>query len=176
MFVPLPRDPVSQGIGIDGTPNRFYVGDVWVYIWLVKQQFDIQQNQCIYCKSTEHVESQGLRFRSMFWWDKIAWVLYRRLRCKNACFPPSSRGTYRSFSTIDTRYLSLLPTKVAERCEFVGTAGGLGMHTSMVDAFSNLMTKQNLFGAFSKLINELQHIRYSKMHLSYLDSLIDWDP
>jgi hypothetical protein len=50
------------------------------------------------------------------------------------------------------------------------------MHTSMVDAFSNLMTKQILFGAFSKLINELQHIRYSKMHLSYLGSLIDWDP
>jgi hypothetical protein len=36
MFIPPSRDPVSQGIGIDGTPNSFYVGDVWVHIWLVK--------------------------------------------------------------------------------------------------------------------------------------------
>jgi hypothetical protein len=80
------------------------------------------------------------------------------------------------FSTIDPSYISLLPTKLAECCEFVGTVGGLGVHSSMVDAFSNLTTKQILFGTFCKLINELQHIRYSKMHLSYLDSLIYWDP
>jgi len=176
LWIPPPFDPVAKGIGSEPVPDRWYIGDCWVYLWLPREQFDLDKLKCIYC-GTNSTESAGLRYRPMFKWDTIVWCLYKRVRCTSSSCCASNRGKRRQFSTVDPRSLSLLPTSIAERFEFVTTEGrGLGMHRSMIHAFSNLTSKQVLYGSFVNMINELHRIRYSMAHISYLDCLVDWAP
>ena len=173
LWIPPPFDPVAKGIGSEPVPDRWYIGDCWVYLWLPREQFNLDKLKFIYCGNNS-TESAGLRYRPMFKWDTIVWCLYQRVRCTSSSCCASNRGKRRQFSTVDPRSLSLLPTSIAERFEFVTTEGrGLGMHRSMIHAFSNLTSKQVLYGSFVNMINELHRIRYSMAHISYLDCLVD---
>ena len=100
----------------------------------------------------------------MFYFDKIVWVLHRRFQCTSC---------KHTIAVIDPRLISQLPTRIAERFEFVTTNLGLGVHKSMVEAMSFMVMNSMLHGGFTRMINELLLIKYSKVKLAYYNHVYD---
>ena len=97
--------------------------------------------------------------------DKIVWVLHRRVKCKSC---------KKTIAEIDPRFLSKLPTRVAERFEFVTTVTGPGLHQSLVYSLLFLLGKAVMFGTFVKMVNELHAMFYTMDHVSHMDSLAEY--
>ena len=174
-WIPPDFDAVSLGLR-NPVPDRCYTGGCWVYVWLPLVQFpNLMRNKipCAYCQST-NTESKGLRWRRMFWWDKTVWVLHQRFVCHNKQCCGGCRGCRRHFTSIDPRALSALPTRVAERFEFLTTIGGPGMHRSMMYSFANLVCSQVMFGTFVTMVNKLQKVQCTYETVSYYDALMEW--
>lgn len=74
MWIPPPYDPVAEEIGSEPVPNRWYIGNC--YIWLTRELFELEKLECIYCGSNTK-ESAGLYYRPMFKWDDITWCIYQ---------------------------------------------------------------------------------------------------
>lgn len=177
-WIPPTMDPVSVGIGGAPVPNRWYLGRVWVYVWMPLHAYgNLMPNgshPCAFCGECD-TTSKGLYWRPMIWMEKIVFVLHQRFKCKNPNCCGSPRGGNRSFASIDPRALSRLPTRVVERFEFITTAGGIGIHRSMMFQLVNMITRQVQFGVYVNMINELQRIEYDMEYISYLDALKEWD-
>lgn len=177
-WIPPQSDALSIGIGNRPVADRWYLGRIWVYVWLPLRQYGRQVDglhPCPFCGQC-NTESQGLNYRPMFFYSMIVFVLHQRFRCKNPRCCGSSKGERRTFASIDPRALSKLPTCVAERFEFVTTPGGPGIHRSMIYMFANLACKSILFGSFADAVNELLALDYSMECASYYGQLKEWDP
>jgi hypothetical protein len=176
-WIPPKTDPVSSGIGGQPKPDRWYLGACWVYVWLPQRQYSKvveKRHPCAFCGGC-NTESKGLHWRPMFWWEKRVWVLHQRFKCKDPHCCGIKEGQQEcTFASIDPRALSKMPTRVAERFEFVTTPGGPGLHQSMMYSFANLITSQIMVGTFVNMINELQSVHYALESCSYYDALADW--
>jgi len=174
LFIP-PNDPVCK-MGFEEniiSPKRWYLDNVWVFVWIPYEQFDRLNKErapCIYCKSTEHTEVQSYDWRPIICMDKTVWVLHKRYRCCNGhCTGARSGGSRRTFAGIDPRALSLLPTNIAERFPYMTTINGPGVDLSLVLSFANIMAKGTSFGVFVNMINELHQVKHHFGVISYYD-------
>ena len=73
----------------------------------------------------------------------------------------------------NSSFLSMLPTRIAERFEFVTTLSGPGLHQSLVFLLAPLLEKTVMFGTFTNAVNETHSIRYTLNHVSHVDALHD---
>ena len=167
-WVPPTFNPISKGLGADATPDQYYRGDTWAFVWHPMVQFQRlmpAKFPCIKCSST-NTRINDWKWRPMHWWDKIVYVLHQRVSC-NDCRA--------EFATIDAPALSTLPTRVAEQFPFMSPSPySPGLYTPMVLLFVALLPHSILFGTFASVINVLLHYKYSKTHLSYLDEVDHW--
>jgi hypothetical protein len=171
-------DPVSEGIGGEPVPNKWYTGQVWIYVWMPLAAYPNllpPKHPCAYCGDC-NTTSKGLHWRPMVCLEKVTWILHQHFQCNNPNCCKSTSGSKPTFASIDPRALSKLPTRVAERFEFITTAGGIGIHRSLMYMFCSLMNYQIMFGTFVNMINELHHIDYSTQSVSYVDALDEWSP
>jgi hypothetical protein len=145
-WIPPPADPVSGGIGNEPVPNRWYLGRIWVYVWLPLEAHDNRLPKGHTCGEC-NTNSKGLYWRPMIHMDKSVWILHQQFKCNNPKCCGSPHGKKRSFASIDPRALLRLPTRVAERFEFITTAGGIGIHQSMMYMFAALVTTS--YGAWT---------------------------
>ena len=163
---PQTPDPVASGTC---QPDAWYLHNLWMYLWLPFTQYsflDIKAIACPHCDVKGKLESKQHDWRPMIGLDKITWVMHRRVLC-GACS--------KSIAEIDPRFLSRLPTRVAERSrfEFVTTVSGPGMHRSLVYKLVSLVDNAVMFGTFQDIINGLHALWYTMNHVSQLDSLHD---
>jgi 3'-5' exonuclease len=177
-WIPPQADALSIGLGNRPVADRWYLGRIWVYVWMPLRQYGQHVDKlhpCAFCGEC-NTHSKGLYWRPMFFHHMIVFVLHQRFQCKNPHCCGSTKGKRQSFASIDPRALSKLPTRVAERFEFVTTPGGPGIHRSMMYMFVNLACKSILFGSFADMVNELFAIDYSMECASYYGELKEWDP
>ena len=80
----------------------------------------------------------------------------------------------KSSSTIDPRFVKMLPTSVTRDFEWIFPASGPGMHADMQRAFSILTNDHVLNSSFANMVNELQRQRYFTNYVSYLEQLEAW--
>lgn len=163
--------PDIDPLALDTTcgPDRFETENLWRFIWLPFRQFShkvqLKNIGCIHgCEKGSHdclLKLQGLRWRPMFWGDNIVWLLYDRVQCK-CC----NKYT----STIDPRFLKLMPTIVVERLPFITTAAGPGIHRSMLFLLNSLRTNQITEGVFANAVNETNRIRFDYSRVGYYDA------
>ena len=169
MWVPPEVDPLA--IKVTG-PDRYCSSDTWQFIWRPFKQFgkhvQLSNLGCIHGCERGDLENmlklKEMRWRPMFWNDTIVWLLYDRIECK-VC--------KRCTSTIDPRFLKLMPTIVVERLPFITTASGPGIHRSMLYLLNNLRTKQVTEGVFAGAVNEANRIRYDHNRVAYYDRVAE---
>ena len=174
-WYPPTHDPVSVKM-TQPVPYRWYTGNCWVYAWIPEEQYPhlVHNTECIFCSKSEKIESNGLHWRPMYFWNRLVWVLHRRYKCTHlSC---KRNGKCRTFAGIDPRALSGLPTRISERFEFVTTPSGPGMHRTMLYSFASLLMIQVSFGPFVKMVNEMQGVDYWYEQISYYDALAEWTP
>lgn len=153
-IAPTTPDPVASG---SIRASDYYLNECWIYKWMPTDQFDLdlQCISCPHCKSVGReqrgLEKNKIEWRPMIGLDKITWVLYRRLRCKNTM-------CRKTVCEIDSSFLSMLPTRIAERFEFVTTLSGPGLHQSLVFLLAPLLEKTVMFGTFTNAVNETHSI------------------
>jgi hypothetical protein len=93
--------------------------------------------------------------------------------CKhNDC--AGGRGKQRTFAIIDPRFVSTLPTSVAQQFEWIFPASGPGIHISMQMAFCKLTNERIIFSSFINIVNELQKYNFTVQNVLYLQELLDW--
>jgi len=166
-WAPPVMDPLS-----DAKLNMekwYFSSEVWVYCWLPFRQYSSRLNRgtcpCIYCAKQSCVQSKGeMRYRPFFYFDKIVWVLHGRLFCADC---------KKSFTEIDPRFLSNLPTNITERFPFISSRKGPGIHTGMMVQFLALCTDGILFAKYCDSINQMQRLRYDMSRIGYLDEMSD---
>ena len=113
--------------------------------------------KCIHgCIGTGTTEKQDVKLHSYCWSPMICidhkvWVYHQRLIC-NCC--------KKSFTTINPKFMSQLPTRVTERFPFFTSSRGAGIHQTLVLQFVSLVGTGVIFGSYVKSINELQQIKY----------------
>jgi len=169
-WIPPPINALSAGLGDNAKPNKFYVGNTWVYVWDPIKQYASKMPSkyvCFKCKSsdTKYLRSSWKPFH---WWDRTVYVLHKWVQCTN-----TNCGC--CFRTIDSRCLSTLPTEVAEQFPFVSpTQYGPGLYAPMILMLVALMPSSILYGTFAKVINILLRVNYAKTHLSYLEEVQHW--
>jgi hypothetical protein len=164
-WLPPMMDPLSSN-SLD--PAKWYISsEVWVFCWIPTLQYHQYLSRssckCIYCKKEKVVISKGeYRYRPFFYFDRIVWVLHGRLMC-NAC--------KKSFTEIDPLFLKDLPTNILERFPFISSRKGPGIHCEMMIQFISQCTDGNLFGRYTKSINEMQRYRYDISRVGFLDEV-----
>lgn len=154
-WIPPKLNAISRSFGSEAEPNKFYLGNVWIFIWLPLVQFARlmpRKIQCIHCKC-DSTTPKTYKYRPFHWWDSIVWVLHQRIHCI---------GCGRSFTTIDPEFLSSIPTAVAEEFPVVSFQYGPGMHASMLYLSLLLVPKQILFGTFTSTFNMLQKMKHAQ--------------
>ena len=140
MIISPPSDPLTKKC--IGEPDPWYLCDTRIFLWLPFDQFghllQLSMLSCVnkMCDS-KCFRTKGLYWRPMFHYDKIDWVLYQRVHCKKC---------NKTVGTIDERLLATLPTRIIERFPYIVPREGPGLHESMIYMFSNLVTKQIVFG------------------------------
>ena len=86
----------------------------------------------IHCKE-DTVESKGdSRYRPFFDFHRIIWVLHGRLKCTRCD---------KNFTEIHPRFISMLPTNIAEMFPFISSTKGPGTHSAMMAQFLSLCTE-----------------------------------
>lgn len=165
-FPPNVPDPVGR---TSVSAKSYYLyRNTWIYAWNPFRScgliVDMKKIGCVRCGKKGHLQSKGWHFRPGFMLSSIVWILHRRLECK-CC--------KKTFAEIDPRFLSQLPTRVAERFEFVSTVSGPALHISMLYAMLNLLTKSVMMGIFAAAVNEVYSVLFAMDHCSYTDSLRD---
>ena len=84
-------------------------------------------------RHANRTEAYGYFWRLAFAFGRMVWILHRRFRCNNpACSGGRAGSKRRTLASISPRALSVLPTRVAERFEFISTVGGSAVHRDMV--------------------------------------------
>lgn len=160
------EDPVCRSC--TGRPDAWYKSNLHIFLWIPFRQFcnllDIKSIGCIHGCNCGSLRLTSFKWRPMFHFDKIIWVLHHRIHCQSCG---------RTFRSIDPRFLAKIPTRVAERFPFVTTASGPGMHVSMIFQFTSLVNKGILYGTYAKIINEMHRIRYDMSQISYYDTVCD---
>lgn len=163
-----PNESAGCSTGICTKPDDWYRSSLYKFVWRPMSQFgklvDINQINCIYGCESGHLRLSSLKWRPMFYFEKIVWVLHHRIHCKKCG---------RTFASIDPRFLAKLPTRVTERFPFVTTSGGPGMHQSMIFQFTNLVKKGIIYRTYVNDINQQQRIRYDMDHINYYDTVAD---
>jgi hypothetical protein len=56
-WIPPRMNPISQSLGPDAKPNRFYTGNVWAFVWHPMEQFGRwmpAKHECVECKSPDY--------------------------------------------------------------------------------------------------------------------------
>lgn len=155
-------DPIAAYQGI---PDPFYTSNFQAFVWDPKtvfgKFFDFDTIKC--CKrGCDGKQKNGeYAWRPMIKFDQVIWVLHHRIRCKKC---------HAGYTSIDPRFISQLPTRVAERFPFFVPLRGPGLHQSMIFQFVNLTTKQILFGTYINSINEILKIKYSQDMVAYYDA------
>lgn len=82
------------------------------------------------------------------------------------CFPRMQNY----LNGIDPHFISQLSTVVKERFPFVFTGSkSIGIDQSLLQMMVSMSSKSILFGTFSKSVNEVHQIKYSKSMINYLD-------
>ena len=110
--------------------------------------------KCIYCGGTK-LQTWGKQYQPAFCGSKIHWILYDRVKCENKdCKRTSTDGI--TFTTIDSRFLKVLPNYISSNFKYIFPKRGPGIHTDMVKALSCFTDKHVLFGAFADYVNNLQ--------------------
>ena len=167
-WVPPLSNPLSKSFGSSADPNRYYVGKVWVFVFDPMTQFKRwmpAKHECIHCKSN-NTRYYAWAWQPYHWWDKIVYVLHRRVRCEDC------NGT---FATVNARALENLPTPVSEQFPFMSPSQyGPGIYAPMILMLVALMPHAVYFGSFAKIINQLQRINFAQSHVSYLDAVDHW--
>jgi hypothetical protein len=150
--IPPECNPLASGLGSRPVPDKFYK-NISVQVWDPIQQYpyDVHQYVCPFCKQPT-VEMKGWTYHPAFEWGKTKWTFYKRAQCKNNADCKGGRGKRRSFSTIDPRFIAILPTKVGRDFEWVFPAGGPGVHIDMQIAFSKLTNDHIRFSSFTSTI------------------------
>ena len=169
MWIPPEPDPLAASMN---GPDRYCTADAWQFVWRPFKQFhrhvQLQNIGCIHgCDKGNHdsiLKLKEMRWRPMFMNDAIVWLLHDRIECK-VC--------HRCTSTIDPRFLQLMPTIVVERLPFITTAAGPGIHRSMLYLLNNLRTKQVTEGVLAGAINETHRIRYDHNRIAYYDRVAE---
>lgn len=159
--------PVDPLMSSSNRIENWYLANAWCFSWVPLQQYKYcglgsgMKFTCKKCGSNGKFESKGYRWRPAFHLDKIVWVLHRRFQfydCKHC------------ISSIDIEFLNQLPVKVKERFPYV-FGNSIGCHESLIQLLISLSTKSVLFGSFSKGVNEVYSISYSKSMINYLDHM-----
>lgn len=151
----------------ESTPKRFYQGNFCAFAWLPTYQFDAvnMSNICCWkCSNTGSVSLNEIKFRPMIYFDRICWLLHHTIKC-GECGKCSS--------TIDSKFLSQLPTTVVDRFQFVAPIRGPGVHISMVRQFCHLAGKQIMFGTYVDNINEMLTVKYYQDMATYYDMVAE---
>ena len=95
------------------------------------------------------------------------------MKCENKnCKRKSTDGS--TFSTIDSRFLKLLPNCISSNFKYIFPKRGPGIHTDMVKSLSCFTDKHVLFGAFSDYVNNLQWEYYYEQSNTYYFFLNKW--
>jgi hypothetical protein len=97
--IPADEDPVAVGLKSRPVPDIFY-NNVSVEVWAPMEQFKNKCHtyECPFCHKTNVKQSQ--------------WA-YKNNDCAGG------RGKRRTFATIDPRFVSTLPTSVAQACQIL---------------------------------------------------------
>jgi hypothetical protein len=93
-WIPPQSDAISIGIGNRPAADRWYLGRIWIYVWMPLRQYGRQVgglHPCPFCGQC-NTHSQGLYWRPMFFHSMIVFVLHQRFRCKNPQCCGSSKG------------------------------------------------------------------------------------
>jgi hypothetical protein len=94
-WVPPQSDALSIGIGRRPVADRWYLGRIWVYVWMPLRQYSRHVGDdlhpCAFC-GQYNTHSKGLYWRPMFFHHMIVFVLHQRFRCKNPNCCRSTRG------------------------------------------------------------------------------------
>ena len=155
-------------------PFNYCSENAWVFLFdpfhqtqhLIEKK--LCDHECIRCKKTKTIESNGWNWRPQHHGERVDWVLHRRIHCH-----PKNGGCGKTFAEFHPEFMSQLPNAISEMFPFLATASGLGIHESMMYQFLHLCTKGILFGTYCGSINEAKMTRYWKNHLCYLDRLSD---
>ena len=79
-----------------------------------------------------------------------------------------------TFTTIDSRFLKVLPNYISSNFKYIFPRRGPGIHTDMVKALSCFTDKHVLFGAFADYVNNLQWENYYEQSNLYYAMLNKW--
>ena len=156
-------DPVAKN---SNSVKAWYKTQFSVFNWLVFDAFniDIKKIKCIHGCLGTGMKKHSYCWSPMICIDHKVWVYHQRLIC-NCC--------KKSFTTINPKFMSQLPTRVAERFPFFTSSRGAGIHEALVLQFISLVGTGVIFGSYVKSINELQQIKYAQDQINYYDSVAE---
>jgi len=168
-WIPPPFNPMSKSFGSNAKPDRYYLGNTWVYVFDPMKQYRHlmpQKQTCIKCKSTNTKYNGNWDSRPCHMWDNIIHIVHRTVVC-NDC--------NRTFPTLDAAALATLPTPIAEQFPFMmPNERGPGLYAPMLLMMVSLMPHSILYGTFANVINNLQRVKFAQTHILYLDMVDYW--
>lgn len=170
-WIPPPADPVVSSS--PHSPDAWYLSDVWCFFWdpFLQHKMHMKSCFCHGCSKVGSLESKGYYWRPFFYFDKIVWVLHRRLRClKNS----THCGCAKTFAACDPEFMSLnMPKRIAATFPFLVPQRGPGMHELMLFMFIELVVNRVQFGTFTNIFNSIYKLKYDQCRVSYYRTFKD---
>ena len=66
-----------MGLGVEPEPSRFYIGEIWIYIWLPVVQYPVlvgPKHRCAFCGGL-NTEVAEYAWRPIFAFGKVIWCV-----------------------------------------------------------------------------------------------------
>jgi hypothetical protein len=170
-WIPPPADPVVSSN--PSCPNDWYLSDVWCFVWDPFLQHKIHVGSCICsgCSKKGTLEINRYHWRPFFYFDKVVWILHRRLLCRR---DPAHGGCGKSYASFDPHFMSLnMPARIAATFPFLVPKRGPGMHELMLLMFVELIVNRVQFGTFTKIFNSIYRAKYDQCRVSYYRTFSD---